>query len=119
MFIRAPVGALLAYAAATPLSPGWQLGAAVLGGLIALAANGAKLAARTAVTASPEPASNTALSLVEDAVAISLTWFATNHPFIAAGIVAVLLVAIVVLMRWVFRAVRALFRGARRAAATG
>jgi hypothetical protein len=119
MFIRAPVGALLAYAAATPLSPGWQLGAAVLGGLIALAANGAKLAARTAVTASPEPASNTALSLVEDAVAISLTWFATNHPFMAAGIVAVLLVAIVVLMRWVFRAVRALFRGARRAAATG
>jgi hypothetical protein len=99
------------------LSPGWQVAAAVLGGLIAFAANSAKLAARSAVTASPEPASNTLLSLAEDATAIFLTWFATNHPFIAAGIVAVMLVAIVVLMRWIFRALRALFRGASRASA--
>ncbi len=116
-FIRVPAGALLAYAAATPLSPGWQLGAAVLGGLVAFAAHGAKMAARAAVTPSPEPFSNVALSVVEDALAISLTWFATSHPFIAAGIVAVMLVAIVVLIRWVVRALAALFRGARRAAA--
>jgi len=113
-FIRVPAGALLAYAAATPLSPGWQLAAAALGATIALAAHGAKMAARAAVTPSPEPLSNIALSVAEDAVAIFLSWFAVNHPFIAAGIVAVMLVAIVVLMRWVFLALRALFRGARR-----
>lgn len=116
-FVRVPAGALLAYAAAAPLSPGWQLAAAALGGLIALAAHGAKMAARAAVTPSPEPLSNTALSLAEDAVAISLVWFATNHPFIAAGLVAVMLVATVVLIRWVWLALRALFRGASRVAA--
>lgn len=116
-FVRVPAGALLAYAAATPLSPGWQLSAAVLGGLIALAAHGAKMAARAAVTPSPEPLSNMGLSLAEDAVAILLTWFATNHPFIAAGIVAVMLVAIIMLIRWVWLALRALFRGAGRVAA--
>jgi hypothetical protein len=116
-FIRVPAGALLAYAAATPLSPGWQLGAALLGGLVAFAAHGAKMAARAAVTPSPEPFSNIALSVVEDGLAIFLTWFATNHPFIAAGIVAVMLVAVVVLIRWIVRALAALFRGARHAAA--
>ncbi len=117
-FIRVPAGALLAYAAATPLSPGWQLGAAALGGLIAFAAHGAKMAARAAVTPSPEPLSNITLSVVEDAIAISLTWFATNHPFIAAGIVAMMLVAIVVLIRWILLALRALFSGARRVMAS-
>ena len=116
-FIRVPAGALLAYAAATPLSPGWQLAAAALGASVALAAHGAKMAARAAVTPSPEPVSNTVLSLAEDALAIFLTWFATSHPFIAAGIVAVMLVAIVVLARWVFLALRALFRGFRRVVA--
>jgi len=113
-FIRVPAGALIAYAAATPLSPGWQLAAAALGATVALAAHGAKMAARAAVTPSPEPLSNIALSVAEDVVAIFLAWFATNHPFIAAGIVAVMLVATVVLLRWVFLALRALFRGARR-----
>ncbi len=116
-FIRVPAGSLLAYAAATPLSPGWQMAAAVLGGVMAFAAHGAKMAARAAVTPSPEPLSNIALSMAEDALAIFLTWFAVNHPFIAAGIVAVMLVAIVVLIRWVVLALRALFRGASRAVA--
>ncbi len=116
-FIRVPAAAVLAYAAATPLSPGWQLSAALLGGFVAFAAHGAKMAARAAVTPSPEPFSNIALSVAEDALAVFLTWFATNHPFLAAGIVAVMLVAIVVLIRWVVRAMRALFRGARRAVA--
>jgi hypothetical protein len=64
------------------------------------------------VTASPEPFSNAALSLGEDGLAIFLTWFATQHPYTAAGIVAFLLVIIVLLARWVLRSLRALFKGA-------
>ena len=113
-FVRVPVGALLAYGAASQLSPGWQLVAAAAGGLIAFAAHGGKTAARAAVTASPEPFSNIVLSFSEDAFAIFLTWFATRHPFIAATIAIVCLVAIVVLIRWIVRALRALYRGAGR-----
>jgi hypothetical protein len=72
------------------------------------------MAARAAVTPSPEPLSNIGLSLGEDVIAVSLTWLATAHPYIAAGIVAVLLVIIVVMVRWVVRAMRQLFSGARR-----
>jgi hypothetical protein len=64
------------------------------------------------VTPSPEPASNFALSAGEDALAIFLTWFASLHPVLAAAIVAVFLVAIVIVIRTVVRAMKNLFRGA-------
>lgn len=113
-FIRIPVAALLAYRATASLSPLEQMAAAGAGGLIAFAAHGSKIAVRTAVTPSPEPLSNMALSVGEDAAAISLTWFATQHPYSAAGIVAVLLVICFFLVRWIVRAMRKLFRGAER-----
>ena len=113
-FVRIPVAALLAYGAAAQLSPAAQLLSAALGGLIALAAHSGKIAARAAITPSPEPVSNMALSLGEDAVAVFLTWFATRHPYISAAIVVVLLVIIVLLIRFVVRAVAALFRSAER-----
>ena len=103
-FIRVPVAALLAYRATSALSPWEQMAATAAGGLIAFAAHGGKTAARAAVTASPEPFSNAALSLGEDGLAIFLTWFATRHPYWAAGIVGFLLVMIVILARWVWRA---------------
>jgi len=54
------------------------------------------------------------LSLGEDALAIGLTWLATRHPYVA-GILALIFVAIIVVMvRLVFRALRALFRGAEQ-----
>lgn len=108
-FIRIPVAALLAYKATAALSPWEQLAAATVGGAIALAAHGGKTAARAAVTPSPEPFSNFALSLGEDALAVFLTWLATVRPYVAASIAAVFLVAIVLLTRWVVRAMRRLF----------
>src|SRR6266567_172608 len=62
-FIRVPVAAFLAYRATTTLSPWEQLAVTAAGAAIAFAAHGGKTAARTAVTASPEPFSNAALSL--------------------------------------------------------
>jgi hypothetical protein len=111
-FVRVPVAALLAYGATSQLSPEKQLIATLLGGAIALAAHGGKTAVRAAVTPSPEPISNIGLSLGEDALAIFLTWFATQHPYLAAAIALVFLAIIILLVRVVMRAIRALFRGA-------
>jgi len=113
-FVRVPIAALLAYAATSQLSPEKQALATLLGGVISLAAHGGKTAVRAVVTPSPEPFSNIGLSLGEDAIAIFLTWFATRHPYWAAVIVFFLLAIIVTLLRWVVRALRALFHGAER-----
>jgi len=113
-FVRVPVAALLAYGATTQLSVGEQLVATLAGGLIALAAHGGKTAARVAVTPSPEPLSNVALSLGEDALAVFIMWLATRHPFWAAGIAISILVLIVAVARAVVRAVSSVFRGAQR-----
>jgi hypothetical protein len=113
-FVRIPVAALLAWGATAQLSPGMQVLAAVLGGGIALAAHGGKMAARLAVTPSPEPLSNIGLSLGEDALAVFLTWFASQHPYLAAAIVGIALLLVILMLRWVIRALRSLFRGAER-----
>jgi len=117
-FVRVPVAGLLAFQATRQLSPGMQLLATLLGAAVALAAHGGKTAARAAVTPSPEPLSNITLSLGEDALAIALTWLATRHPYIAGTLATIFVVIIVLLMHWVIRALRALFRGAEQTLAT-
>jgi hypothetical protein len=112
-FVKVPVAMLLSYGATQHLSPGLQMTAVALGGAIALAAHGSKIAVRGAVTPSPEPVSNVALSLGEDVVAISLTWFATRHPIIAAVIVAVCLVLAVLAVRYILRSVQRMFQQLR------
>ena len=113
-FVRVPVAALLSYLAAAQLSPEMKLFCTLLGGLIALAAHGGKTAARTAVTPSPEPLSNISLSLGEDAAAIALTWLATKHPYLAAGIALFGVALAIVFVHVVIRSLRSLFRGAGR-----
>lgn len=108
-FIRVPVAGLLAYRATSQLSPEHQLLAALLGAAVALVAHGGKTAVRAAVTPSPEPLSNITLSVGEDALAIGLTWLATRHPYLAGALATIFVVIIVLLARWVLRAMRALF----------
>ncbi len=114
-FVRVPVAALITYAATSQLPPWQQLLATAAGSLIALTAHGGKTAARAAVLHSPEPFSNAALSLSEDAAVVFLMWFATKHPYIAAGVVLIAIVAIVLMIRVVVRALRNLFADAERA----
>lgn len=111
-FIRVPVAGLLAYQATSQLSPERQLLATLLGAAVALAAHGGKTAVRAAVTPSPEPLSNITLSLGEDVLAIGLAWLATKYPYVAGTLALIFVVIVVLLMRWVIRALRALFRGA-------
>jgi hypothetical protein len=112
-FVRVPVAALLSYGATQNLSPATQLIAGLFGAVLALAAHGGKTAVRTAVTPSPEPASNTILSFAEDALAVSLTWLATQHPVAAAVIVALLVLLIVFAVRYVVRSLTRLLQRAR------
>jgi hypothetical protein len=118
-FVRIPVAALLAYGATAQLPPWEQLLATFLGALIAFAAHGGKIAARAAVTHSPEPISNIVLSLGEDAAVVFLTWFATLHPYVSAAIVVAALILIVFMIRFVVRAMRNLFGDAGRAVHPG
>ena len=116
-FVRVPVAAFIGYRAASQLSPEHQLLAALVGAGVAFAAHGGKTAIRAAVTPSPEPVSNIALSLGEDASAIGLTWLATRHPYVAgtAAIIAVLIT--VFLARLVVKAVRTFFQTSEKALA--
>jgi len=109
-FIRVPVAALLAYRAASQLSPEMQLLAAAAGAAIAALAHTSKTAARALVTPSPEPVSNIALSSAEDVAAISLTWLATHHPYTAAGIAGVGIIFLLLSLRWISVRLKRLFR---------
>ena len=104
--VRVPVAALVAYHASSQLSPQMQVFATALGAAVALAAHSSKTAVRAAVTPSPEPVSNIALSTTEDAFAVGLTWFATHHPMIAAVIALIFLVAAVLAARALLRAIQ-------------
>ena len=116
-FIRVPVAALLAYQASSGLSPLEQAAAAAIGGTIALAAHGGKTAVRAAVTPSPEPLSNIALSSAEDIGAVGLTWLGTAHPYIAGGIALAGVIAAILLIGLIWKALKSLFRGAEQVVA--
>jgi len=113
-FVRIPVAALLAYGATAQLSPAWQMIATFLGGMIALAAHSGKTAVRAAVTPHPEPFSNIALSLGEDALAVGLTWLATRHAYAAAILTLALVVLSVVMIHLLVRALGNMLRRARK-----
>jgi hypothetical protein len=118
-FVRVPIAAYVAYSSSSHMSAQMQLVATLMGAAIAFAAHGGKTAVRAAVTPSPEPFSNMALSFGEDVGAITLTWAATQHPYIAAAIVVVLLALIILCVRWVVRSLRNLYRKAAAALESG
>ncbi|WP_158748870.1 DUF4126 domain-containing protein [Acidobacterium sp. S8] len=105
-FVRVPVAALLAYHASEQLSPEMQVLAAIAGAGIAMVAHSSKTAVRAAVTPSPEPISNMVLSTGEDLLAVGVTWLATRHPLIAAGIAGGFLLLAVVTVHWLAKYIR-------------
>lgn len=103
--VRVPAGAFLAHAAIDP-SGDWSTLAVLAGGATALASHGAKSAARAAVNASPEPASNWVASTTEDITVLGSLALVFTHPFWALGLMITLLAGLG-LMAWLF------WRGAR------
>ncbi|QHN02147.1 DUF4126 domain-containing protein [Granulicella sp. WH15] len=112
-FIRIPVAALLAYAASSHLSPELQLLITCIGAAFATIAHSSKTALRVAVTPSPEPVSNVALSTAEDGLSMGVVWVALHHPWIAASTVLALSIAGVIMMLLSFHLLRKAFHRLR------
>ena len=111
-FVRPAAAAVLAFGAFADLPDSYRIIAALLAGGVALTSHGSKASTRAAVNASPEPVSNWVLSLLEDGLALALTWLAATHPYLTMGVVVLLLLASVFLIIKLFGFVR---RGWRRA----
>ncbi len=109
-FIRVPAGAILAATAFAHFDPKVRLIALLVGGGIALSSHGTKTATRLAANTSPEPFSNIVLSLIGDALTVGGTLLMALHPIVIIAIVAVAVVLSVVLLRWILRALRRVFR---------
>lgn len=99
---------------ATPALDGEPVTAAIVAGLLAGVAHGAKATARVAVNSSPEPFSNPIVSLMEDGLVAGLVWVAIEHPRVAIAVVAVLTVAAVAVIVLLWRMARRVLRGRRR-----
>jgi uncharacterized protein DUF4126 len=107
--VRPIGGALVAVTALGDASAGAQAVAALLGGSVAMTTHLGKAGTRAVANTSPEPFSNWALSLGEDAIAIGLTYFAIQHPLLALAIAVFLLVAIVASATVLLRSARSRF----------
>jgi hypothetical protein len=108
--IRPLGGAVLAYSAVGNVGPQWQLLAALAGGSVALTAHAAKSSTRAAANVSPEPFSNWILSFGEDVIAFSLTWLAASYPFVALGVVTILLLIAILIIVKLSSLLRRVFR---------
>jgi len=110
-FIRIPAGAALAAGVFGGMdSAAWTTAAAILGGTLAATSHFTKAGARAAANTSPEPFSNVALSVAEDVAVGGLLWLVLTYPWVAAAIVAVLVLLSIWLLPKVFRFVRRLLQ---------
>lgn len=103
--IRPTIAAIIAVLLSGDAETLEQAGYAVLGGSAALASHAVKAGSRLAINSSPEPFSNTAVSLGEDVTVLGVVVLAIEHPWLALGVSVVLLVVGLVvlyrLVRWV------------------
>jgi hypothetical protein len=111
--VRPIGGAIVALSALGHSTPTLEMIAALVGGSVAMTSHLTKAGTRAVVNTSPEPFTNWTLSVLEDLFVVALTWFATQHPFIATFVAIVLLAAIVAAASVVVKGVRRRF--ARRA----
>ncbi len=90
-----------------------QAVAATTGGTTAFVSHAVKTSLRMAVNTSPEPASNIVVSVAEDFTVAGVITLAVFHPWVAAGVAAVLLVLGIVFAVLLVRRIRR-FRSAWR-----
>jgi Domain of unknown function (DUF4126) len=112
-FIRVPAGAVLAASAFAEFDPAVMIAATIMGGGIALSSHGTKAATRLAANTSPEPFSNIALSLGEDALTFGSAVLLAFYPVVILIVVVIFLIIALWLLPKIFRAVRGLLVRAR------
>lgn len=104
--IRPLGGALIAVAAMGEASPGVEVLVALLGGSVAATSHFAKAGSRAVVNTSPEPFSNSIVSLMEDLLVFALGLLALLFPIVALIVVGALLFVILYFSVRLFRAAR-------------
>lgn len=109
--VRPPAAAVLAAATVYSLDPVLVMPAVLLGGGFAAATHGTKLGLRYAVDASPEPVTNAVANLAELTTIASVALLVWNHPYLTLAIAVGLLVALILLVRRIVRALRRLLSG--------
>ncbi len=109
--VRPPAAALLAAATAWGGDPALIAGATLLGGGLALGTHATKLGVRYAIDTSPEPVTNGAANVAELGVVAAIAAFVWEHPFVVLAVAVVLLVALALTVRLVWRALRRVFSG--------
>jgi len=107
-FVRIPAGAALAAMAFGDSTSAVMVAAGLLGGSLAAAMHVTKAGARATINLSPEPFSNWAASLSEDALVPVGLWLAFAHPLVFLVLLVLLLVGAAFLMRLLWRGLRRL-----------
>lgn len=102
-FIRVPAGAALAALVFADAGAAVTVAAGLLGGGLAGAMHAAKAGTRAAINVSPEPFSNWTASLSEDALVPFGLWLAFVHPIAFFVLLAVLIVAAILLARFLWK----------------
>lgn len=113
-FVRIPAGAALAAAVFGDAGAAAAVAAALLGGTLTATTHFAKSGTRAAVNTSPEPFSNVAVSVGEDALVLGGLWLAVQYPLLFLLALLLFLVVAALLIRLILRGLRRLF-GARPA----
>jgi hypothetical protein len=116
-FIRPIGGAALAVAAMGDAHPAFEVAAALLAGGMAFSSHTAKVGTRLAANTSPEPFTNIALSLVEDALVLGGLGLLAWSPLVALLLAAIICTAILIflprLLRNIFQGLRILLKKLR------
>lgn len=107
---RVPAGAFLA---AATLSPDGELagGALAAGAGAALTSHLMKSGSRALLNTSPEPVSNWAASITEDAAVVGGLALAFSYPWLALGLVMAMSLAVATMVWWVWRSLSRGIRG--------
>jgi hypothetical protein len=108
--IRIPAGALLGAAALGQMDPVWTAVAGILGGTFAAGAHATKAGSRALINTSPEPFSNWAASLSEDAAVVAGLWAAFFHPWVLFVFLAIFFLFALWLLPKLWRGLRWIFR---------
>jgi len=114
--IRIPAGAAMAAAVFGDAGTATAAAAALLGGSLTATTHLTKSGTRALVNASPEPFSNVAVSLGEDALVVGGTWLAVKYPLLFVVAILVFVLAALVLLRVMLKGLRRLLSPGRRPA---
>ncbi len=108
-FIRIPAGAMLAAAAVGNVSPAVSIAAGIVGGGLAAGSHATKAGSRVIINTSPEPFTNWAASISEDAMVFAGLWTSLHHPVLFLALLVIFIVFAAWLLPKIWRGIKKVF----------